>query len=93
MTIDVALEKSTEHREFPVLPLRDVVIYPHMVIPLFVGRSKSIKALEAAMVGNKEIFLVTQRNAHEDDPEPQRFLSNGNDFIRITIIKITGWNG
>lgn len=46
----------------PVLPLRDVVVYPHMVIPLFVGRGKSIKALEAAMVDSKQIFLVAQKN-------------------------------
>jgi len=45
----------------PVLPLRDVVVYPHMVIPLFVGREKSIKALEAAMINSKQIFLVAQR--------------------------------
>lgn len=88
MTIDVALEKSTEHREFPVLPLRDVVIYPHMVIPLFVGRSKSIRALEAAMVGNKEIFLVTQRNAHEDDPNPQNFYQMGTISSVLQLLKL-----
>ena len=47
----------------PVLPLRDVVVYPHMVIPLFVGRTKSIKALEVAMADDKQIFLVAQKNA------------------------------
>ena len=47
----------------PVLPLRDVVIYPHMVIPLFVGREKSIKALEAALIDNKQVFLVAQRKS------------------------------
>ncbi len=52
----------------PVLPLRDVVVYPHMVIPLFVGRDKSIKALDAAMQDNKQIFLVAQKNAEVDDP-------------------------
>ena len=52
----------------PLLPLRDVVVYPHMVIPLFVGREKSINALEAAMKDNKEILLVAQRNAEDDDP-------------------------
>ena len=56
--------KGTELRdatlELPVLPLRDVVVYPHMVIPLFVGRDKSIRALEAAMAANKEILLVAQ---------------------------------
>jgi ATP-dependent Lon protease len=52
----------------PLLPLRDVVVFPHMVIPLFVGRPKSIKALEAAMEDNKSIMLVAQRNASKDDP-------------------------
>ncbi len=52
----------------PVLPLRDVVVYPHMVIPLFVGRDKSIKALDAAMDANKKILLVAQKSAETDDP-------------------------
>jgi len=52
----------------PLLPLRDVVVFPHMVIPLFVGREKSIAALEAAMQGDKRILLVAQRSAGEDDP-------------------------
>jgi ATP-dependent Lon protease len=52
----------------PVLPLRDVVVYPHMVIPLFVGRDKSIKALDAAMKDNKQILLVAQKSAETDDP-------------------------
>lgn len=52
----------------PLLPLRDVVVYPHMVIPLFVGRDRSVKALELAMETNKQIFLVAQKNAAEDDP-------------------------
>ncbi|HHJ39957.1 MAG: DNA-binding protein [Methylothermaceae bacteria B42] len=52
----------------PVLPLRDVVVYPHMVIPLFVGRKKSIEALDAAMRDNKQIFLVAQKDAEMDDP-------------------------
>jgi ATP-dependent Lon protease len=52
----------------PLLPLRDVVVFPHMVIPLFVGRAKSIKALEAAMESSKSIMLVAQRNASKDDP-------------------------
>ncbi len=52
----------------PVLPLRDVVVYPHMVIPLFVGRKKSIEALDAAMRANKQIFLIAQKDAEQDDP-------------------------
>ena len=58
-----------ELKVIPVLPLRDVVVYPHMVIPLFVGREKSIKALEAAMEADKQIFLAAQKNASQDDPE------------------------
>ena len=54
--------------ELPLLPLRDVVVYPHMVIPLFVGRDKSIRALEAAMAGDKQVLLVAQKSAVVDDP-------------------------
>ena len=53
---------------FPVLPLRDIVVFPHMIVPLFVGRDKSVAALEAAMAADKEIFLVAQIDAAEDDP-------------------------
>ena len=56
------------HTLLPVLPLRDVVVYPHMVIPLFVGREKSIHALNLAMQGNKRIVLVAQQSAEMDDP-------------------------
>lgn len=52
----------------PLLPLRDVVVFPHMVIPLFVGRPKSIKALELAMEGGKNILLVAQKHAAKDEP-------------------------
>jgi ATP-dependent Lon protease len=54
--------------ELPLLPLRDVVVYPHMVLPLFVGRERSILALESAMANDKQVLLVAQRNAAEDDP-------------------------
>ncbi|QBM17390.1 Lon protease [Marinobacter sp. JH2] len=55
-------------QEYPLLPLRDVVVFPHMVVPLFVGREKSIQALEAAMEGSKEILLVAQKDAATDEP-------------------------
>ncbi|TGN41356.1 endopeptidase La [Marinobacter confluentis] len=55
-------------QEYPLLPLRDVVVFPHMVVPLFVGREKSIQALEAAMDGSKEILLVAQKDASTDEP-------------------------
>ncbi len=60
---------SAEPVELPLLPLRDVVVFPHMVIPLFVGRPKSIKALEVAMEAGKSILLVAQKSAVKDDPE------------------------
>ncbi|HMT81250.1 MAG TPA: endopeptidase La [Azonexus sp.] len=60
-----------ESVELPLLPLRDVVVFPHMVIPLFVGRPKSIKALEMAMEAGKNILLVAQKSAAKDEPEPE----------------------
>ncbi len=59
----------TEQTIVPVLPLRDVVVYPHMVIPLFVGRQKSVKALEQAMDGGKQVVLVAQKSAADDNPD------------------------
>ena len=59
---------STASNLYPLLPLRDVVVFPHMVIPLFVGRSKSIKALETAMEAGKSIMLVAQKTAAKDEP-------------------------
>ena len=60
----------TEIRTLPVLPLRDIVVFPHMVVPLFVGRDKSVKALEEVMRTDKQILLVTQKNSADDDPAP-----------------------
>src|SRR5512137_1398480 len=61
----------------PLLPLRDVVVFPHMVLPLFVGRPKSIKALEAAMESGKSIMLVAQKNAAKDEPSAEDIYSIG----------------
>jgi len=61
---------STEQTQLPLLPLRDVVVFPHMVIPLFVGRPKSIKALEAAMEQGKSIMLAAQRPPPKTNPQP-----------------------
>src|ERR1041385_6882615 len=61
--------------QYPLLPLRDVVVFPHMVIPLFVGRPKSIKAMETAMEAGKSILLVAQKSAAKDDPGPQDMFS------------------
>jgi len=72
----------------PVLPLRDVVVYPHMVIPLFVGREKSIKALEAAMEGNKQILLVAQKNAAVDDPQIDDLYKVGTLSSVLQLLKL-----
>ena len=72
----------------PVLPLRDVVVYPHMVIPLFVGREKSIEALDAAMADNKKILLLAQKNAEVDDPEQQDLYSIGTLSTILQMLKL-----
>src|SRR3989475_198648 len=66
-----------ESVQYPLLPLRDVVVFPHMVIPLFVGRPKSIKAMETAMEAGKSILLVAQKSAAKDDPGPQDMYAIG----------------
>ncbi|NLF53994.1 MAG: endopeptidase La, partial [Thauera phenolivorans] len=66
-----------EQMELPLLPLRDVVVFPHMVIPLFVGRPKSIKALELAMEAGKHILLVAQKSAAKDEPAVEDLYSTG----------------
>ena len=65
------IQEKTSHDTLPVLPLRDVVVYPNMVIPLFVGREKSVRALEKAMNADKQILLVAQKNGADDDPDIQ----------------------
>jgi len=72
----------------PVLPLRDVVVYPHMVIPLFVGREKSIKALEAAMENDKQILLVAQKSAAQDEPETDDLYNIGTISSILQLLKL-----
>ena len=72
----------------PLLPLRDVVVYPHMVIPLFVGRSKSIAALDAAMSGDKQIFLVAQKSAADDDPDIEQIYEVGSLSNILQLLKL-----
>ncbi|MFV1982483.1 MAG: endopeptidase La [Thiohalomonadales bacterium] len=72
----------------PVLPLRDVVVYPHMVIPLFVGREKSIRALEDAMENDKQILLVAQKSAAKDDPEPDDVFRIGTISSILQLLKL-----
>jgi ATP-dependent Lon protease len=81
-------ESQSQVIELPVLPLRDVVVYPHMVIPLFVGREKSIDALEAAMSGEKEMLLVAQKNASDDEPLADDLFAVGTVASVLQMLKL-----
>ena len=74
--------------ELPLLPLRDVVVYPHMVLPLFVGREKSIEALEDAMASDKQVLLVAQRNAADDDPGADDIYQVGTVSNILQLLKL-----
>jgi len=79
---------TEENNIYPALPLRDVVVYPHMVIPLFVGREKSVKALDEAMEGNKKILLVAQKSAADDDPSIDDIYSVGTIANILQLLKL-----
>ena len=85
MSNSIPLENTTV---LPLLPLRDVVVFPHMVIPLFVGRPKSIKALEAAMEEGKNVVLVAQKSAANDDPTPEDLYAVGSVASILQMLKL-----
>src|SRR5271166_6964455 len=73
---------------YPVLPLRDIVVFPHMIVPLFVGREKSVRALEDVMKDDKQILLVTQKNASQDDPGTADIYSVGTVGTVLQLLKL-----
>ena len=73
---------------FPVLPLRDIVVFPHMIVPLFVGRDKSVRALEDVMKADKQILLLAQKNASQDDPTPDDIHSVGTIGSVLQLLKL-----
>src|SRR5580698_400968 len=73
---------------YPVLPLRDIVVFPHMIVPLFVGREKSVRALEDVMKDDKQILLVTQKNAAQDDPAPGDIFTVGTIGTVLQLLKL-----
>ena len=77
-----------ESHSYPVLPLRDIVVFPHMIVPLFVGREKSIKALEEVMKNDALIFLATQKNASDDDPAPDSIYEIGTLASVLQLLKL-----
>ncbi len=82
--IDVPSGEGT----YPVLPLRDIVVFPHMIVPLFVGREKSINALEEVMRADKQIMLATQKDAGDDDPSPQAIYEVGTLATVLQLLKL-----
>jgi ATP-dependent Lon protease len=78
----------TETKILPVLPLRDIVVFPHMVVPLFVGREKSVKALDEIMKGEKQILLATQKNSVDDDPSPDAIYPIGVIASVLQLLKL-----
>ena len=73
-----------ESHSYPVLPLRDIVVFPHMIVPLFVGREKSIRALEEVMRSDKQILLAAQKNAGDDDPSPDAIYEIGTRNLQLS---------
>jgi ATP-dependent Lon protease len=82
------LPKPGEVRTYPVLPLRDIVVFPHMIVPLFVGREKSIKALEEVMRSDTFILLATQKNASDDDPATSSIYEVGTLASVLQLLKL-----
>ncbi|MDO9230378.1 MAG: endopeptidase La [Syntrophales bacterium] len=81
-------EMNAGMMDIPLLPLRDVVVFPHMIVPLFVGRERSIAALEAAMKEEKEIFMVAQKSAQKDDPSEEEIYRIGTIGIIIQLLRL-----
>src|SRR3981189_1073069 len=73
---------------YPVLPLRDIVVFPGMIVPLFVGREKSVKALEEVMKDDKQILLIAQKNASQDDPGPDDIYTIGTLGTVLQLLKL-----
>ena len=76
------------NKVYPVLPLRDIVVFPGMIAPLFVGREKSVKALEEVMRDDKHILVVTQKNAQDDDPKPEEIYETGTVASVLQLLKL-----
>ncbi len=83
-----ASEQDSQRRVLPLLPLRDIVVFPHMVVPLFVGRAKSIRALEEAVAGERELLLAAQHEAAKDEPGSQDVFTTGTLGSIIQLLKL-----
>ena len=81
-------DPADDRRSLPLLPLRDIIVFPHMVVPLFVGREKSINALEEAMSHEKEILLAAQKKAKTNDPTPEDIFAVGTVGTIIQLLRL-----
>ncbi len=79
---------ADQNNSYPVLPLRDIVVFPHMIVPLFVGREKSVRALENVMQDDKQILLVAQKNAAQDDPAAEDIYLVGTISTVLQLLKL-----
>ncbi|HUH76256.1 MAG TPA: endopeptidase La, partial [Devosia sp.] len=86
--VNPASGEVSRDRVYPVLPLRDIVVFPGMIVPLFVGREKSVKALEEVMRDDKHILVVTQKNAQDDDPAPDQIYETGTIATVLQLLKL-----
>ena len=83
---------KAETRRLPMMPIRDVVIFPHMMTPFVVGREASVRALEEALAGDKKIFLATQHDASVDDPSPDEIFQVGTVANIVQSLKLPDGN-
>ena len=82
------MDTKSDTQVLPVLPLRDIVVFPHMIVPLFVGREKSVKALEDVMNEDKQILLLTQKSASDDDPNKDDIYKIGTISTVLQLLKL-----
>ena len=84
--------EKLENRKMPMLPIRDVVIFPYMMTPFVVGRESSVRALEEALAGDKRIFLATQHDAAIDEPKPSEIYQVGTIVTIVQSLKLPDGN-
>ena len=87
-TVSASPKPDAVPGRYPVLPLRDMVVFPHMIVPLFVGRDKSVRALEEVMNGDKQIMLVAQKEASEENPNPEDLFKTGVIGTVLQLLKL-----
>src|SRR5512146_1422509 len=85
-------KEKSDTKRLPMMPVRDVVIFPHMMTPFVVGRESSVRALEEAMAGDKKIFLATQHDASVDEPKPNELYQVGTIVNIVQSLKLPDGN-